>query len=334
MRDALVLREYTDAVKSGDSGRVVTVLKLWALSFRGSGRTKYAHEMLHLLHNLTHVWPAPLRKIVLQNWLVNPTGKPNAWVEVDLMQEHLNYWIKTIYKAHGSNASWEWLTMISPCVDILRQLVTRINMELGGRQGIKHTSPDLERDITQLMDSLADKGVYTEDPGRHIETDTPKSGACVPNAVGLGWSQLAGPLADFNVQLQQLQKRCTMTPLVGAPYTTTQPTTPSAQGPSGPSPTQAVPATLTNPLDASVAMPASTSDPSSMVQGLASTPDETLEDVHYWKSFESFSWEEYDADERARSPFSLDTAADVALDMDDLSQHTNLTKYKFTRVPP
>lgn len=30
----------------------------------------------------------------MNNWLVNPTGKANSWVEVDLMQEHLNFWIK------------------------------------------------------------------------------------------------------------------------------------------------------------------------------------------------------------------------------------------------
>lgn len=34
------------------------------------------------------------RDIVLNNWLVNPTGKESSWVEVDLMQEHMNYWIK------------------------------------------------------------------------------------------------------------------------------------------------------------------------------------------------------------------------------------------------
>lgn len=33
-------------------------------------------------------------KIVLNNWLLNPTGKRNAFVEVDLVQEHLNFWIK------------------------------------------------------------------------------------------------------------------------------------------------------------------------------------------------------------------------------------------------
>lgn len=62
MRDALISREFTDAlVKSGDSGRVVLVLKMWALSFHGNGRTKYAHEMLHLIHNLEKVWDEKIR---------------------------------------------------------------------------------------------------------------------------------------------------------------------------------------------------------------------------------------------------------------------------------
>lgn len=44
---------------------------------------------------MQRVYLSPLnRKIVLQNWLVNPSGKADAWVEVDLMQEHLNFWIK------------------------------------------------------------------------------------------------------------------------------------------------------------------------------------------------------------------------------------------------
>ena len=36
LRDALISREFSDAVKVGDSGRVVLVLKTWALSFRGN----------------------------------------------------------------------------------------------------------------------------------------------------------------------------------------------------------------------------------------------------------------------------------------------------------
>lgn len=59
--DALVFREFTDTIKAGDSGRVVMVLKVLALSYRGSGRSKYAQELLFLIHNLEHVWPKPLR---------------------------------------------------------------------------------------------------------------------------------------------------------------------------------------------------------------------------------------------------------------------------------
>lgn len=110
LRDALLTRLFADSIKSGDSGLVVLVLKHWVFSYRGNGRTKYAHEMLHLFHNLANVWTKEIRyvtseiqnqyltkvrrKVVTQNWLLNPTGKANAFVEIDLVQEHLNFWIK------------------------------------------------------------------------------------------------------------------------------------------------------------------------------------------------------------------------------------------------
>lgn len=65
LRDLLISREFADAVKSGDSGRIVLILKQLACSFRGHGRTKYAHEMLHIIHNLTHVWTKGLRSVVV-----------------------------------------------------------------------------------------------------------------------------------------------------------------------------------------------------------------------------------------------------------------------------
>ena len=55
--DALILHEFTDAIKGGYSEHIIRVLKALTLLYRGSGQTKYAHELLHLLHNLTHVWP-------------------------------------------------------------------------------------------------------------------------------------------------------------------------------------------------------------------------------------------------------------------------------------
>ncbi len=102
-----------DAIRAGHSDHIVTVLKLWALGFCAMGRVKYAHELLHLVHNIIHIWPPALRyvfdllplfqaltqlhsDVIMKNWLVNTTGNPNSFVPVDLLQEHLNYWIKVI----------------------------------------------------------------------------------------------------------------------------------------------------------------------------------------------------------------------------------------------
>ncbi|KAK6972268.1 hypothetical protein R3P38DRAFT_2812403 [Favolaschia claudopus] len=215
LRDALISRELTDSIKAGDSGRIVLVLKVLALSYRGNGRTKYAYEMLHLIHNLTHVWPPAIRKIVLNNWLVNPTGNPFSWVEVDLMQEHMNYWIKTIYQAHGSGASWEWLEMISPCISVLRRLSTSIRQILGSDQGTKHEPANLKEDISLLMASLKEHAVYEVKGRVFAEGD----GSPTPDVIAVGAQQLtdgaSNPLTEYNTTFTRLQCRLRLKPLVG-----------------------------------------------------------------------------------------------------------------------
>ncbi|KAG8709847.1 hypothetical protein FRC11_005160 [Ceratobasidium sp. 423] len=215
IRDALELQAYTAAIKAGDSGRALLSLKLWALAFRANGRSKYAQEMLYLIHNLTHVWPCPLRNIILNNWLLNPTGNPNSHVELDLIQEHLIFWIKTMYKAHGSGASWEWLAHISPCVDFLRRLAREFHRTLGDDQGAKHAPTDLSRSIHTLMRSFAANEVHTIKPGRsRVDAD----GAPVTDIVTEGMRQLVhgadGPIAKFNRAFARLQKRRRVMPVL------------------------------------------------------------------------------------------------------------------------
>ena len=103
--------------------------------------------------------------------------------------------------------------MISPCVDILRQLTTQINHDLGSRQGSKHASPDLSRDINELMKSLREHRVYTVERGRVIEGEK----ALVPNLVSSGLRALPKPLREYNSTFLKLQARRRMTPLIGTP---------------------------------------------------------------------------------------------------------------------
>ncbi|KAJ7082950.1 hypothetical protein B0H15DRAFT_803079 [Mycena belliarum] len=314
LRDALLTREFSDAIKAGDSGRVLLVLRLWAFSYRGNGRTKYAHEMLHLLHNLICVWTKELRYIVLQNWLANPQGKANCFVEIDLVQEHLNFWIKKIYKVDGEGHSWEWLSLISPCVDILRQLATKINTDLGARQGSKHATPDLQEDITVLMSSLAEHEVYVEKEGRVLDDDE----KAVPDTLSVGMAALTHgssttPLDEFNHLVDTLRRRRGLTAvhdLLGLTNTTGRSASSSS------TPTLSVPAAAVPPLSipgpatpAAVDTPLDDDDEFAGLPGLQEPEDSDTEA------------EEEDEDLFADSPtLTRSEEGDVELDMDDVPE--------------
>lgn len=189
-------------------------------------------------------------EVILKNWLLNPTGKANAFVPVDLVQEHLNYWIKVspfykpatdtllmriqvIYKAHGSAASWEWLEGISPSINILRKLSTQTNDTLGSRQGSKHAAPDLWKDIELLMDGLDEFRVYKIEHGRTIPGDNPEA----VNVVEQGLASLEKPLREFNTEFRKQQRRRRRFPLIGEPAIPTS----SANETSAPPPPTSLP---------------------------------------------------------------------------------------------
>ena len=109
-----------------------------------------------------------------------------------------------IYKAQGSNASWEWLSMISPCIGLLRKLALQMNASLGARLGDKHHSPSLERDLASLQDSMRQHSIFKVELGRHMPGVTKGE---VPNVVTEGLNALPGPLADYNRAFEQLQRR-------------------------------------------------------------------------------------------------------------------------------
>ncbi|EIW73975.1 hypothetical protein CONPUDRAFT_68089 [Coniophora puteana RWD-64-598 SS2] len=223
LRDALLLREFTDAIKIGDSGRVVNVLKVWVMSYRGAGRNKYAYETMVLIHNIQNVWPERIKRAIFDNWLANPTGRANAFVEVDLVQEHLNFWTKNYYQAHGSNASWEWLRVIAPCVDVLRKLATNIHAAIGAKQGTRHAIPNLSADIKVLMDSLALHQVYQIRDGRTFSSEESPP----VDVVSAGTESLAfgttNPLYQFNEHQRRLQTRRRTIPLTGPKAAAHQP---------------------------------------------------------------------------------------------------------------
>ncbi|PCH41839.1 hypothetical protein WOLCODRAFT_21595 [Wolfiporia cocos MD-104 SS10] len=97
MRVTFWYLEFNAAVSEGDIGRISEVMKLLRFSFWGAGSTKYGAELLELACNFMKEYPPALQTAIMNNYLVNTTGLPGHWEELDLLQEHINYLIKTLY---------------------------------------------------------------------------------------------------------------------------------------------------------------------------------------------------------------------------------------------
>lgn len=112
-QDALYLQQLKYAVKKGDVGVVLDLCTHLMLAFRGTGKTpKYADALFGIVMKLKSMepqlrWdisPLTLWSITdlitsfsdtwLNNWLANLTGKVNGFKEMDLLQEHQNFWLK------------------------------------------------------------------------------------------------------------------------------------------------------------------------------------------------------------------------------------------------
>jgi hypothetical protein len=118
------------------------------------------------------------RDAYLNNWLVNLTKIINSFKEIDLLQEHQNFWakvgykqcvvnyvftvLKVIYNARGSNRSWDWLSMITVVIFNLRDVMRNIQSQFKiPHHGISHTSPNAAEDIAKLRGWLESNKLQT-----------------------------------------------------------------------------------------------------------------------------------------------------------------------------
>ncbi|KAF4621737.1 hypothetical protein D9613_012151 [Agrocybe pediades] len=175
-RDALHLRQLKYAVKRGDVGAVLDLITHIVLAFRGTGKmSKYADTLFHVIMNLRSMDPK-MREVWLNNWLANPSGRPNSFKEMDLLQEHLNFWLKIVYNAQGSNRSWKWLTMVSVSIFALRDVIRKVQKEFATPfNSSSHTNPSTSTDIRNLCRYLKDENIQTPTLRRPGNDDVSKA---------------------------------------------------------------------------------------------------------------------------------------------------------------
>jgi hypothetical protein len=94
-----------------------------------------------------------LRDGILNNWLVNITGKLGKWIEGDLLQEHYNRWLKDqVQKRGGDFDDKFYRSTLSPNVNHFLRIKEEIEnaFDLSSRAKT-HTSPHLRDELRLLL---------------------------------------------------------------------------------------------------------------------------------------------------------------------------------------
>jgi hypothetical protein len=80
-------------------------------------------------------------------------------------------WLEIIYTAKGSNRSWEWLSMITVSIFVLRDVIRQVQIDYKiPHNGISHTSPSTTEDINYLREYLEQQALQTYTPNRENNT--------------------------------------------------------------------------------------------------------------------------------------------------------------------
>ncbi|KAH9917475.1 uncharacterized protein B0H18DRAFT_883755, partial [Fomitopsis serialis] len=103
IRDALLFREFSEAIQDADVGRMWLVHDFWVFMMRGAGCHNYGNEILEMKAQFTHVFPPMLCEVIEHTWLVNRWGKKGRSIPTDLYLEHNNGFLKVCLIDHSKH---------------------------------------------------------------------------------------------------------------------------------------------------------------------------------------------------------------------------------------
>jgi len=137
-------------------------------TFWGAGATNYGNELLEHATLFIHVYPKKQREALLNNWLVNPSGEPHRWHELDLLQEHLNFWIKVFFNSRNSDFGSSFLQKV---VSLNIPGFSHFRIHLEHAMGMTpltgyHFKPSTRNDIITLTDRHDTDDIFIFHPGR------------------------------------------------------------------------------------------------------------------------------------------------------------------------
>ncbi|KDR64860.1 hypothetical protein GALMADRAFT_149230 [Galerina marginata CBS 339.88] len=102
------------------------------------------------------------------NWLANPKGVPGHFIELDLLQEHSNFWLEDLAQHKGKEFDEPFYREVLSMnvIDFLRLKDEMEEAVVLKRRSKKHGEPHLDTELRTVMDSLREEEVNCFRQGR------------------------------------------------------------------------------------------------------------------------------------------------------------------------
>lgn len=173
IQHGLVLRNFIHAMKYGDIGRVLVSLRYFTVWFQASKQYNYANETIHLGACLKVIWSPGLRRFVLQNMLVNLTGKKDGFYACDQLNEHVVREIKAMMMHNVTPTTDEYLRKtLSPQILFFLNIKEKMAEECDTTPfDTHHQEVNPFKDILKIVRNCLREHVYTSDYDRGDEEE-------------------------------------------------------------------------------------------------------------------------------------------------------------------
>ena len=176
IRDAMLYYDVGSAIHDGDSGRLERCSQVLISFFLGTGKNKYAREMMELAVDRMVLWTEEAKFIYKNNCLISLTG--DALEPVDQVDEEFNKDIKAVYVVGGNMQSQEFQKVHVPRNLMVYRQAKRSVIETSGAPtyGKSHSSVNAINDILRIAEVLVKDKAMIKIAGRY---ETGPSGSLV-----------------------------------------------------------------------------------------------------------------------------------------------------------
>ncbi|KAI5781420.1 hypothetical protein EDC01DRAFT_632698 [Geopyxis carbonaria] len=168
LRHSLQFRDFYDATRGGDVGRIAHMLEIWPAEFIGANQHRYANELLSHQCGVKAEYDPELTKLIMDNILINPGHKNGHFLSIDEYMEEVVRHIKLIFNPGGAQQAESFARdIIGHVIVTLIGIKKELRMGIMGREfGGHHTRAKKPADIASVMDHLRRKGVFQFTAGR------------------------------------------------------------------------------------------------------------------------------------------------------------------------